>query len=547
MKAIASAVEELRLALLHPSPAPKSEAPCAAAATPTPASPAAADTAADAHATILQLQKELREARRRGQASEADHERAGAERDVLHAALHCQIKRGEAAVQEAKQRAADQAATVARCQDAERALQVERERVQRLERRLQSCQDDVCASERQWVEAQEVVASLSDTVHRLTLRYADVQGRLTAAQKLCDRLETAERERSDALDRLALLEESQAAQAAALVEGQHSLALAEEQVRDGVAYWAAVREEHEELKAALCQSQVINLRWAEQFVQWTAGGEVPRDVDAIKAATTAGCRRSVSGSPPAVREAEGSAETGAVTTRTVAELVTGTASLEGVFDDVEMADTAAAGHSRATSTSLLSCLEAKVIDLALSLQDARSAEAAAVAQSDALLSSHWADTAAVLTLQAAMAAAGPCLDTLQHSQLSLQAALTVAEGFGESLLSLYAQLLDLYTSEAAHAYDLEVQLAEKVCLPPPRPAARLPLPMAHEPLARRHSPAAVSSGTAPQIQHPLTVAAITTGAGGGTTRHTLNFAALRQMEQQQHHHHRQPDRRKRMR
>lgn len=141
---------------------------------------------------------------------------------------------------------------------------------------------------------------------------------------------------------------------------------------------------------------------------------------------------------------------------------------EGVEDD--LGPGARVGSEVAETESrrdtLVPLLEAKTVDLALSLHAAEVTCELRSQQLQALASQHMTPVLDALPLAEALLTLGPVVHTLSEKNTELESKLVAAEQFSSTVFDMYQQVLEEYTEEVHHNLRLEAALAGRGRTPP---------------------------------------------------------------------------------
>ncbi|EAN77654.1 hypothetical protein, conserved [Trypanosoma brucei brucei TREU927] len=321
--------------------------------------------------------------------------------------------------------------TASTLKEAEAELVMWRERHQRLQREVQVLQHELEALAAQCDRLQSSVLELRELSRRAIDDNNALRKEKRELREECETLQSVRAALNDSVAREeALTQELQALRDASTEsEAYFKAAVAEVEARRQ--YWAAVQGQHESLLEALALTQKTAQMWEDRFASECTPkvfgvNEVPADLP--------------------VDDFE----------RPKEELLISTTEDGGSQREVNKGGDEAVDRE---SASLVAALEAKVVDLALHLQEQRAEAEAAKDAYNTLAAVVERESCDLLELRRKLAAQRPECMNLIDTNTRLQAALLARESYVEALQDFVVAILDDLTGLTFHCYELEVQLA----------------------------------------------------------------------------------------
>ncbi|RNF21084.1 uncharacterized protein Tco025E_03537 [Trypanosoma conorhini] len=305
-------------------------------------------------------------------------------------------------------------------QEKQAELTMWRERHQRLQREADLLRQELDALAGQCDRLEAAVGELREAVLQVAAENDRLRTALHGTEAECEELRRRQEEHDAVVEREAALRDELQAIHTTYSESLAYLTAARAEIEARRQYWASVQEEHASLQEALAAAQAAVCVWEARFVSEQA---------APPASPHSATRENAATSLPGDDDGGGGSCTGD----------------EGESHEAHLA-----------------ALEAKVVDLALHLQEQRAAAAAAEEGYATLASAVTLESRELLEMRRLLAAQRPEWTRLSDTNQQLQAALLACESHVEALQELAVSLLDELTEQSLYAYELETQLAVKV-------------------------------------------------------------------------------------
>ncbi|PWU89623.1 hypothetical protein C4B63_58g132 [Trypanosoma cruzi] len=390
--------------------------------------------------------KRLREQVSTLSACESEKTRIEVEMASKEAALRQCVQTSRTALQREKELQEQLHHATTSLQEKQVELTMWRERHQRLQREADLLRQEIDALAGQCDRLEVMLGELREAVQQAAGENDRLRSALQESQEERDALRRRQMEHDAVVEREAALQEELQAVLATNSESIAYLTAARAEIEARQQYWAAVQEEHVALQEALGAAQAAVRVWEARFVLEQAAPPLPMGNDETK--------------PEVVVLVEVEAE--AASPRSVHNETSrnnNSGPSDGSRRDVCEEEE---GEEEESHELLLAALEAKVVDLALHLQEQRAVAEAA--------NESYATIAAVVTLESRellearrlLASQRPEWTHLSETNQKLQAAALARESHVEALQELVVSLLEELTEQSLYCYELETQLAVRV-------------------------------------------------------------------------------------
>ncbi|RNF02850.1 hypothetical protein TraAM80_06134 [Trypanosoma rangeli] len=320
-------------------------------------------------------------------------------------------------------------------QEKQAELTMWRERHQRLQREADVLRQELDALAGQCDRLELAVGELREAVKQATAENDRLRTTLHETDAECEVLRRRQVEHDAVVEREAALQDELQAMHATNSEFLAYFTAARAEIEARQQYWASVQEEHASLQEALAAAQAAVCVWEARFVSEQA-------VPPLSSGDVAVGKQLL---PPTTLPHD------AMNATTVASL-----SRDGSKGG------SSAGDKGESHEALLAALEAKVVDLALHLQQQRVVAQAAEESYATLAAAVTLESREFLEMRRLLAAQRPEWTRLSDTNEHLQAALLARESHVEALQELVVSLLDELTEQSLYCYELETQLAVKV-------------------------------------------------------------------------------------
>ncbi|RNF21828.1 hypothetical protein TcG_02571 [Trypanosoma cruzi] len=392
--------------------------------------------------------KRLREQVSTLSACESEKTRIEVEMASKEAALRQCVQTSRTALQREKELQEQLHHATTSLQEKQVELTMWRERHQRLQREADLLRQEIDALAGQCDRLEVMLGELREAVQQAAGENDRLRSALQESQEERDALRRRQMEHDAVVEREAALQEELQAVLATNSESIAYLTAARAEIEARQQYWAAVQEEHVALQEALGAAQAAVRVWEARFVLEQAAPPLPMGNDETK--------------PEVVVLVEVEAEAEAASPRSVHNETSrnnNSGPSDGSRRDVCEEEE---GEEEESHELLLAALEAKVVDLALHLQEQRAVAEAA--------NESYATIAAVVTLESRellearrlLASQRPEWTHLSETNQKLQAAALARESHVEALQELVVSLLEELTEQSLYCYELETQLAVRV-------------------------------------------------------------------------------------
>ncbi|KAF8289784.1 hypothetical protein TcYC6_0009290 [Trypanosoma cruzi] len=389
--------------------------------------------------------KRLREQVSTLSACESEKTRIEVEMASKEAALRQCVQTSRTALQREKELQEQLHHATTSLQEKQVELTMWRERHQRLQREADLLRQEIDALAGQCDRLEVILGELREAVQQAAGENDRLRRALQESQEERDALRRRQVEHDAVVEREAALQEELQAVLATNSESIAYLTAARAEIEARQQYWAAVQEEHVALQEALGAAQAAVRVWEARFLLEQAAPPLPLGNDERKPEVVVVDAEAEAASPRSVHN-----ETSRNNNSGPSD-----GSRRDVCEEEE-------GEEEESHELLLAALEAKVVDLALHLQEQRAAAEAANESYATIAAAVTLESRELLEARRLLASQRPEWTHLSETNQKLQAAALARESHVEALQELVVSLLEELTEQSLYCYELETQLAVRV-------------------------------------------------------------------------------------